>query len=250
MISSFMSSSFLFLPFLSQLHLPDNLGISDSQIFFLYLSFFTAAEPLQSNFELEEDYCRALLCRLRFRKVLTSVFYWFIFLWNACLIIKLSFQMLTYDVCFQDQISAYCEICSILTSLLFFQHFYHVLTSMRRPQGRGLELARKHIASCLSELDLIRNSSTFLSNSFGINKDGLGDMTTASGRQPLGFDSSLNCRLSAPTPPRAIKLLSWKKVRKLDLYCRLNYNRTVYHMTWCNFLTGSRLFCETASWPR
>ncbi|XP_023002807.1 N-alpha-acetyltransferase 35, NatC auxiliary subunit isoform X1 [Cucurbita maxima] len=126
-----------------------------------------AAEPLQSNFDLEEDYCRALLCRLRFRK-----------------------------------------------------HFYHVLTCMRRPQGRGLELARKHIASCLLELDLIRNSSTFLSNnSFGMSKDGLEDMTTASGRQPLGFDSSLNCRLSAPTPPRAIKLLSWKKA--VDYFVKL-----------------------------
>lgn len=123
----------------------------------------------------------------------------------------------------------YCTICSISTFLLFFQHFYHVLTCMRRPQGRGLELARKHIASCLLELDLIRNSSTFLSNnSFG--KDDSEDTTTASGRQPLGFDSSLNCRLSAPTPPRAIKLLSWKKVRKLDLYCRLNYNRLSYDM--------------------
>lgn len=125
----------------------------------------------------------------------------------------------------------YCIICSISTSLLFFQHFYHVLACMRRPQGRGLELARKHIASCLLELDLIRNSSTFLSNSsFGISKDDLEDTTTASGRQPIGFDSSLNCRLSAPTPPRAIKLLSWKKVRKLDLYCRLNYNRLSYDM--------------------
>ncbi|XP_038878365.1 N-alpha-acetyltransferase 35, NatC auxiliary subunit isoform X1 [Benincasa hispida] len=124
-------------------------------------------EPLQSTFDLEEHYCRALLCRLRFRK-----------------------------------------------------HFYHVLACMRRPQGRGLELARKHIASCLLELDLIRNSSTFLSNnSFGISKDDLEDMTTASGRQPLGFDSSLNCRLSAPTPPRAIKLLSWKKA--LDYFVKL-----------------------------
>uniref|UniRef100_A0A9I9CYP6 N-alpha-acetyltransferase 35, NatC auxiliary subunit n=1 Tax=Cucumis melo TaxID=3656 RepID=A0A9I9CYP6_CUCME len=124
-------------------------------------------EPLQNSFDLEEHYCRALLCRLRFRK-----------------------------------------------------HFYHVLACMRRPQGRGLELARKHIASCLLELDLIRNSSTFLSNSsFGISKDDLEDTTTASGRQPIGFDSSLNCRLSAPTPPRAIKLLSWKKA--LDYFVKL-----------------------------
>lgn len=38
------------------------------------------------------------------------------------------------------------------------------------------------------------------------------DKTTASGCQPIGFDSTLNSRSAAPTPPRAIKLLSWKKV--------------------------------------
>lgn len=36
--------------------------------------FITAEfESLQDNPELEEGYCRALLCRLRFRKVLTHV---------------------------------------------------------------------------------------------------------------------------------------------------------------------------------
>lgn len=35
--------------------------------------------------------------------------------------------------------------------------------------------------------------------------------TTASGKHPFGFDASLNCRLSAPTPPRAIQILSWKQ---------------------------------------
>ena len=38
--------------------------------------------------------------------------------------------------------------------------------------------------------------------------------TTASGCQPIGFDSTLNSRLSAPTPPRAIKVFCWKKVNK------------------------------------
>lgn len=94
-----------------------------------------------------------------------------------------------------------------------FQHFYHALTAMKRPQGRGLELARKHIDSCLSELDSILKSSEFLcSNACGTCEDGLEDRTTASGCQPIGFDASLNCRLSAPTPPRAIKILSWIKV--------------------------------------
>lgn len=85
--------------------------------------------------------------------------------------------------------------------------------SLRRPQGRGLELARKHIASCISELEYILSSSEFLrSSASGTCDDSLEDKTTASGCQPIGFDASLNCRLSAPTPPRAIKILSWKEV--------------------------------------
>lgn len=132
-------------------------------------------EPLQTNLDLEEGYCKALLCRLRFRK-----------------------------------------------------HFYHVLTSMKRPQGRGLELARKHIASCLSEIECIRRSSDFLSTSAHKTcENGLDDTTTASGCQPIGFDSTLNSRLAAPTPPRAIKTLNWKKaieyfeklLHDLDIIC-------------------------------
>lgn len=132
-------------------------------------------EPLQTNLDLEEGYCKALLCRLRFRK-----------------------------------------------------HFYHVLTSMRRPQGRGLELARKHIASCITELECVHKSSEFLrAIASGTCEDGIEDKTTASGSQPIGFDASLNCRLSAPTPPRSIKILSWKKaieyfsklLHHLDIIC-------------------------------
>ncbi|XP_050212804.1 uncharacterized protein LOC126664455 [Mercurialis annua] len=116
-------------------------------------------EPLQTNFDLEEGYCKALLCRIRFRK-----------------------------------------------------HFFHVLTSMRRPQGRGMELARKHIASCLSELDSLYKSAEFLlSNVHEVCEDGTEGKTTASGCQPIGFDAMLNSRTSAPTPPRSIKTLSWKK---------------------------------------
>ncbi|KAJ9535555.1 hypothetical protein OSB04_un001307 [Centaurea solstitialis] len=117
-------------------------------------------EPLQTNLDLEEGYCKAVLCRLRFRK-----------------------------------------------------HFYHVLVCVRRPQGRGLDLARKHIASCLVELQSILKTEEFLrSNSrYGMREDGTEDSMTASGCQPIGFDSTLNSRLSAPTPPRAIKILSWKK---------------------------------------
>ncbi|KAF7838800.1 N-alpha-acetyltransferase 35, NatC auxiliary subunit [Senna tora] len=131
-------------------------------------------EPLQSNPDLEEGYCRALLCRLRFRK-----------------------------------------------------HFYHLLMSMKRPQGRGLELARKHIASCILELDGCLKSSEFLrASAHGMCEKNIQD-TTASGCQAIGFDASLNCRLSAPTPPRSIKILSWVKaieyflklLRDLDIVC-------------------------------
>ncbi|KAJ6759023.1 GLUCOSE REPRESSIBLE PROTEIN MAK10 [Salix koriyanagi] len=133
-------------------------------------------EPLQTNFDLEEGYCKALLCRLRFRK-----------------------------------------------------HFCHVLTCMRRPQGRGLELARKHIASCISELGSILNSAEFLMfNAYGTCEDGTEDRTTASGRQAIGFDANLNSRISAPTPPRSIKILSWKKAIKVHLQLLLVQDGKLY----------------------
>lgn len=142
-------------------------------------------EPLQNNLALEEGLCKALLCRLRFRK-----------------------------------------------------HFYHVLISMRRPQGRGLELARKHISSCLLELERIRQSSEFLRDKvFG---DNIEDRTTASGRQPIGFDPNLNLRLSAPTPPRSIKTLSWikaieyfeKLLNDLDIICSFSMDPLVENILW------------------
>ncbi|CAI0629394.1 unnamed protein product [Linum tenue] len=132
-------------------------------------------EPLQSDIDMEEGYCKALLCRLRFRK-----------------------------------------------------HFFHVLACMRRPQGKGLELARKHIASSISELECIRKSADFLiSTASGGCSIGIEDRTTASGRKPIGFDASLNSRVSAPAPPRSIKMLSWNKaieyfeklLRDLDFIC-------------------------------
>ena len=84
---------------------------------------------------------------------------------------------------------------------------------MRRPQGRGLELARKHIAYCIAELESVLSSVEFLSLETVENgKNEMEESTTGSGRHPIGFDPNLNKRLSAPTPPRAIKLLSWKKV--------------------------------------
>ncbi|KAL1554833.1 N-alpha-acetyltransferase 35, NatC auxiliary subunit-like [Salvia divinorum] len=132
-------------------------------------------EPLQTHLDLEEGFCKAVLCRIRFRK-----------------------------------------------------HFYHVLTCLRKPQGRGLELAKKHIISCLSELDSMLNTEEFLRHNSACGTVGNEDeKTTASGCQPVGFDSTLNSRSAAPTPPRAIKLLSWKKavnyfqklLHDLDVIC-------------------------------
>ncbi|KAK8604765.1 hypothetical protein V6N13_082238 [Hibiscus sabdariffa] len=107
-------------------------------------------------------------------------------------------------------------------------HFFHVLACMKRPQGRGLESARKHIASCMTELESILKSADFIRSCFGESYEGdIDDKTTASGREPIGFDAMLNSRLSAPTPPRAIKILSWKKavqyfvklLHDLDVIC-------------------------------
>ncbi|KAI3982102.1 hypothetical protein MKX01_019008 [Papaver californicum] len=137
-------------------------------------------EPLQNDPDLEEGYCKALLCRIRFRK-----------------------------------------------------HFYHVLMSMRKPQGRGLELARKHIAACLTELKCMLKSLEFLRSTTSESlKDDTEDTTTASGCQPIGFDASINNRLSAPIPPRSIKILIWKKaieyfeklLHDLDVICSFSLN--------------------------
>uniref|UniRef100_A0A7N1A2U2 N-alpha-acetyltransferase 35, NatC auxiliary subunit n=1 Tax=Kalanchoe fedtschenkoi TaxID=63787 RepID=A0A7N1A2U2_KALFE len=132
-------------------------------------------EPLQTIPELEEGYCKAVLCRLRFRK-----------------------------------------------------HFYHLLTTMRRPQGRGLELAKKHVSSCLSELELMQKSAAFLRcEENGITKEDTPIETTASGCHPIGFDATLNSRICTSTPPRSIKTLSWVKATQyfkklledLDIVC-------------------------------
>ncbi|RRT68313.1 hypothetical protein B296_00033730 [Ensete ventricosum] len=83
---------------------------------------------------------------------------------------------------------------------------------MRKPQGKGLELARKHVALCLSELSYMSKSLEFLrSLPYGSCQDDIESSTTASGCKPIGFDASLNSTLSAPGPPRATHILSWKK---------------------------------------
>uniref|UniRef100_A0A453PYC8 NAA35-like N-terminal domain-containing protein n=1 Tax=Aegilops tauschii subsp. strangulata TaxID=200361 RepID=A0A453PYC8_AEGTS len=135
-------------------------------------------ESLQDNPELEEGYCRALLCRLRFRK-----------------------------------------------------HFHHVVTCMRKPQGRGLDLARKHVTSCLAELSSMLKSQEFLKSQSDItSQKGDESCTTASGCRPIGFDVSLNSRLLSPAPPRAVQILAWsdairyfeKLLHDLDIICALS----------------------------
>ncbi|KAH8968898.1 hypothetical protein BDL97_02G006600 [Sphagnum fallax] len=152
------------------------------------------AECLQDDPALEEGYCQAILCRLRFRKA-----------------------------------------------------FFRTLSYMEKPQGRGLEMARKHIAAALSELRDIRLSSAFLDPSSNVdlaktqNQNLSSDTnsrdsglvkekpSTASGRPAVGFDESVNRRLLAPTPPRSIKILCWEDALKyfeqlfedLDQICSL-----------------------------
>ncbi|KAM3300898.1 N-alpha-acetyltransferase 35, NatC auxiliary subunit isoform X1 [Capsicum chacoense] len=118
---------------------------------------------------------------------------------------------------------------SLLCQLRFRKHFYHVVMNIKRPQGRGLELAKKHIACCFEELDSMIKSADFL-RSISAPEDGMKNETTASGCQPVGFDSTLNSRLSAPTPPRAIETISWKKaveyfqklLHELEIICSYN----------------------------
>ncbi|KAI5083208.1 hypothetical protein GOP47_0002951 [Adiantum capillus-veneris] len=114
-------------------------------------------EPLQDDPTLEEGYCQAVLCRLRFRKA-----------------------------------------------------FYHVVANMNKAQGRGLEMARKHIAVALLELKSVQKSTEFLSRC-EVERVSQIEKTTASGRQAVGFDPKVNRRVSAPTPPRSISLLSWEE---------------------------------------
>lgn len=82
---------------------------------------------------------------------------------------------------------------------------------MNKPQGRGLEMARKHIPVALSEMKGIQQSSEFLSSCSGV-ETANSERTTGSGRPAIGFDAKVNRRVSAPTPPRSINILSWEEV--------------------------------------
>lgn len=140
--------------------------------------FTEEIQPLQEDPALEDGYCQAVLCRLRFQKA-----------------------------------------------------FYHVIVNMSKPQGRGLEMARKHIPVALSEMKGIQQSSEFLSSCYGV-ETATSDKTTGSGRQAIGFDAKVNRRVSAPTPPRCINILSWGEATKyfiklledLDILCSLSTN--------------------------
>jgi hypothetical protein len=83
--------------------------------------------------------------------------------------------------------------------------------NMNKPQGRGLETAHKHISVALSEMKNMELSSEFLSRCAGNELTG-SQKTTASGREAIGFDARVNRRISAPTPPRSISIISWEEV--------------------------------------
>lgn len=128
----------------------------------------------------------------------------------------------------------YCK--AVLSRLRFRKSIYHALTYMGKPQGRGLEMAHKHIVSGLSELAGIRESSNFLSSiSSRSCKVECDNRTTASGQEAVGFDASINSRLLTPTPPRSINILSWKMaidyfeklLQDLDRVCLLPLNPSI-----------------------
>lgn len=116
------------------------------------------------------------------------------------------------------------------------QYFYNMLSCMRRPKGEGLDLAKKHIASSLIELDSMLGSEEFLrsSSSYRVSKDRVESITTASGCQPVGSSSAvnsarvataaINSRFAALTRPHAVKLLHWREVRVLALLMEVFYS--------------------------
>lgn len=62
--------------------------------FNLVVSYLVAdIEPLQNNPDLEEGYCKALLCRLRFRKVLSYVYSLLSYVNNAVLCVWIIYAL-------------------------------------------------------------------------------------------------------------------------------------------------------------
>ncbi|XP_024537087.1 N-alpha-acetyltransferase 35, NatC auxiliary subunit [Selaginella moellendorffii] len=111
----------------------------------------------------------------------------------------------------------YCQ--SVLSRLRFRKAFSQIHVHMNKPQGKGLETARKHIATALTELSLIRESRAFLSSQHASQDPNNLSSTTASGRGVVGFFENINRSLLPPTPPRSMKLLPWSEA--LDYFVRL-----------------------------
>ncbi|GKE33082.1 hypothetical protein Tco_1452404, partial [Tanacetum coccineum] len=80
--------------------------------------------------------------------------------------------------------------------------------------------SKKTYSLLLSGLQSILKTEEFLKSNrrFGTCEDIAEDGTTASGCQRIGFDSTLNSRLSAPTPPRAMKFFHGRRYA-LDVVC-------------------------------
>lgn len=64
-------------------------------------------EPLQTNPDLEEGYCKALLCRLRFRKVLACV---------CCFLKAVVFKFLHFS-----EEKAHCQILAKIKTLADYE---------------------------------------------------------------------------------------------------------------------------------
>lgn len=85
-------------------------------------------EPLQTNLDLEEGYCKAVLCRLRFRKVLPCV------LLHNTYLISLSHgcNHVIYTIIYKYYISSITNlqlagfINSVFTGFSIFTMFWHV----------------------------------------------------------------------------------------------------------------------------
>ncbi|KAL6581955.1 hypothetical protein OROMI_005969 [Orobanche minor] len=87
-----------------------------------------------------------------------------------------------------------------LQRILFRKLFYLLLKAMRTPKGKGNDLAKAYIASCISALSAIRESEEFMYSTRPMEVlEPLEEQTTASGCKPIGVRSC------------AVKIVSWKK---------------------------------------
>eukprot|EP00898_Chlorokybus_atmophyticus_P008315 jgi/Chlat1/8485/Chrsp80S07932 len=146
-------------------------------------------EPLQANPLLEEAYCSALLARIRFRKARLTVS-------AVCL--------LCYQ-CYQLAGSRHMlHVIGIVSNMPSRQTLQSVWTALDEPRHKGLETARKHIATAKAELADVRTTRKAC-------QPLAGDSETQSSSSVPGFDPAANHKLLAPAPPRRVDILPTEK---------------------------------------